>query len=152
MKRFTVNIFLTLALLMLLLLAAVYDLRAQNIEASYSIQSTVMGPQKGYEIGFRNQKGIGAAICYQSSNNLPLEKGPQAYPFTSVDFSAMIKNCGTMSILGHIKTGLVNNQFLIVTPEIETRIQIWKFLHVAIGAGMRSRQAAVSGKIILSTF
>lgn len=150
--RLNLNINLLAFLLLMFLLAIAKKGTAQNLEMSTMVQQTVMGIQSGYSVEYRTKSGIGIGSFFQSTNHLSLEKSVDNYPFYGLGISVPIKQCGGLQLLGHLKTGFVNHSYLIATPEIETRIDIFNFLKLGIGAGYRSRQAAISAKLIITTF
>ena len=125
---------------------------SQTIEVESMVQKTVMGIQSGYEVAFRTKKGFGAGTFYQSTHHLSFEATTSNYPFYGLDLSAPITSCAGAQVLAHIKAGVVNQRYFTINPEIETRIPLTKFAQVGVSAGLRSRQAVVSAKIILKTF
>lgn len=152
MKTNLKNTKLIVLLTLMIILGIARQASAQSIELSGFAQSTVMGLQKGYALDYRIQAGFSLGVFHQSTQNFSFESAKSNYPFTGVNVGFPIKNCGDLSLIGNLKTGLVNNQFLIVTPELETRLAITKFMKIGIGAGMRSRQAALSARLIFHSF
>lgn len=138
-------------IILLALLAFSTQANAQSLELNSTAQQTVMGLQTGHSVAYRMNNGLGIGTFYQSTNYLSLEQSISNYPFYGVDVSATIKNCGSVQVLAHLRTGIVNEKFLIATPELETRISLTRFIKLGIGAGYRSRKAAVSATIILTT-
>lgn len=145
------NLTLIIFLFVMFIVALARPGQAQNLEFSTMAQQTVMGLQKGYAVAFRTKSGWGVGSFFQSTNHLSFEQSADNYPFYGVDISAPLKTCGDLQLLAHVKTGLVNQDFLIATPELETRYKINPFLKIAIGAGYRSQQAAISATLILNT-
>lgn len=149
--KINLNINLIAFLLLMFLLAIAKPGKAQNLEVSTMVQQTSMGFQSGYSVEYRTKIGLGIGAFFQSTNHLSFERSANNYSFYGVDMSAYIKKCGDLQLLAHLKAGLVNQNYLIATPELETRLRIFDFLKVGIGAGYRSRQAAISAKIIITT-
>lgn len=150
--RIKLNINLIAFLILMFLLSFARQSKGQNLEFSTMVQQTTMGLQSGYSVEYRTALGPAIGAFYQSTNHLSFETTPENYPFYGVDLSTPVKRCGDLELLAHLRVGLVNQNFLIATPELETRLSIFDFLKVGLGAGYRSRQAAVSAKLILTTF
>lgn len=140
------------AILILILLAFSVSARSQGLEITSRAQQTIMGMQTGHGIEYRSSKGFGVGGFYQSTNYMSFEQSVTNYPFYGLDLSAPLVKCGNVQVLAHVMTGMVNQKFLIVTPEVETRMTITGFLKLGVGAGYRSRQAAVSARLIITTF
>lgn len=149
--RIKLNLNFLAILLVLFFMALAQISHAQKLEISTMVQQTVRGLQKGLQVDYRTNSGWGAGVFFQASNRWSLEESTSNYPFYGIDVSAPIKTCGDLQLLAHVKAGLVNQNFLIATPELETRFRITKFLILGLGAGYRSRQAALSAKLILTT-
>ncbi len=143
-------IFKAMSILSLVVLSL--QLSAQKLELVAMAQKTVVSPQFGYEIGFRSNKGLGANIFHQSQKTPLNEKRNTPYSFTGLDVSARIKSCSDLNIYTHLYAGLVNKQFFVVIPEIETRIKLYSVFHMGLGASFRNRQPALSIKIIAHAF
>ncbi len=139
-------------LLTALLLLTLVRVNAQHFEAQSYVQETALGLQKGYGVRYISPWRMKFGIFLQSNNNLSLEEGVSNYPFTGIEVSYPISSCGKISMYGNVKGGLVNHQFFAITPEIETVWNFSRFVSLGIGTGVRVREAAISGKIIIKPF
>ena len=149
--RLKLDINLVAAFILLFLIACSIRSKGQGVEISSKVQQTVMGLQTGHSLEFRTADGYGIGSFYQSTNYMSFEQSATNYPFYGLSLSAPLTRCGNVQVLGQLLTGVVNQKFLIATPEIETRIVLTKFIQLGIGAGYRSRQAAVSARLIINT-
>lgn len=121
---------------------------AQSISVTGFAQQTVMGLQKGAELNFIGANGFGVGTFYQSTETISLKESVVNYPFTGINMLFPIAgNCEKIAVQGSIKTGLVNARFLAITPELITNIKFTERLGMALGAGYRSGEAAISAKI-----
>ncbi|RED97005.1 hypothetical protein [Marinoscillum furvescens] len=143
---------LTFFTLLLLLTLGASPLTAQKLEISAIGQQTVMGMQSGYQVATKSSSGFGVGVFVQSSNHFSLETSPTNYPFYGASIMAPIATQGDIQILAHLKSGIVNNQFLIVSPEIETRLTLTDVFALGVTAALRSREAAIGGKITARVF
>lgn len=137
----------TLQLLLLMLI--VLDTKAQVVEISTFTQSTIMGLQKGVEIGVFSKGGLGFSTFYQSTEVFSFETGANNYPYYGFAANVPVKQCSGLSFHAQLRGGVVNQEFIIVTPQVETRLDINHWITGAITAGYRAGQPAVGAKIIL---
>ncbi|MEQ8473528.1 MAG: hypothetical protein RIC35_20190 [Marinoscillum sp.] len=147
----TILLKITLTICLILGSGRSVKVMAQGGEAVTYVQETAMGLQKGYELRYVTRKGFGLGGFVQSSNNFSYESGKDNYPFVGTSIQIPISTCGKIQFCGELKTGLVNNRFLIATPELTTRYTLMKHVKLAISAGIRAQEAAVSAKLILTT-
>ncbi|MFY0608131.1 MAG: hypothetical protein JXR10_15535 [Cyclobacteriaceae bacterium] len=124
----------------------------QSMQAAGYLNQTVMGLQKGYEFKLVNQKGFATGVFYQSTNNFSFERSEENYPFAGASIQVPLSRCNKVRIFGEMKVGLVNNHFLIATPEITIVCKIFRHVDFAFSAGMRSQEASITAKLILTTF
>lgn len=142
--RIRLNLILLIFLLMMIGLA---PLSAQKLEISAHGQQTVMGLQSGYQVAAKTDSGFGLGVFIQSTHHFSLESSSVNYPFYGADLIAPITSHGDLQLLVHLKSGLVNNRFWIIAPEVETRWTLSEIFSVGLTAAVRSRQAAVGGKL-----
>ena len=133
-----------------LLVLIVCMLSGQQMTAHTYVQQTVMGVQKGF--GLRTQQaGWGIGMVFQSTQTGSVETGTDNYPMFAVEGIFPIAASGKLSFSLAPKVGIVNEQFLVFIPEVETNIRVANWVYLGIGAGIRAREAATSIKLILKT-
>lgn len=124
---------------------------AQSVAGEAYVQKSIIGIQKGYEFKFVGKKGFGYGVFHQSTDVTSFEAKGNNYPFTGIELEVPIKRCGNLQVSGSLKGGFVNEHFLVVTPEITTKMNFGKFLAVGLGTGYRAGQSSVALKVILKT-
>lgn len=135
----------------MLSMVLINELKAQHAYGSVFIQNTIAGLQQGTEIGFLTQKQFAVGAFFQSTEILNVEKSVHNYPYYGVTLQAPIKtSCNGVSFLAQVKTGVVNNEFIVVTPQLETQLDITSFLKVGFNMGYRAGHSAIGARVILN--
>ena len=129
-----------------------FHLSAQRIEVHGYLQETIMGTQKGYSLRMAATNRLKIGAFYQSTYHLEFENKEGNYSYKGLEAVFPLKSCGNLTFNAVAKVGLVNSDFLIVTPEIETTWHLTRHIGVAVGAGVRAREAAISAKAIIKLF
>ena len=137
-------------LLVLFVLFGVSKLFGQSLEIGLGAQKNVMDIQYNYDLTFRYKNFFGLGVFGQSSKYMSFEQENNNYPIIGLDMSMPVKTCEELRVLVHLKGGLVNNQFIIVTPELETRLKLFKHIHLSTSIGIRRNQAAIAGKLLIT--
>ena len=139
-------------IIFILILGLQISTKAQKLEAEVFLQQTVMGLQKGYSVKTVSDFGLRYGVFFQSNNHFSFKEGQSNYPYAGIDLSYPISKCGKVKLYANLKSGLVDYKFLAVSPEIESNIDITRFLSIGVGSGLRARKAAVSCKVIIKPF
>jgi hypothetical protein len=124
---------------------------AQAISAEVYVQHSVIGLQKGLAAKYTTQKGYGLGAFHQSSDNFSFETEGSNYPFSGIEVEVPFTRCGRLQLTGSIKGGFVNGKYLILTPEINTKVYFGRFIALGLGAGYRAGQTALALKLIVKT-
>ena len=119
----------------------------QGLEIGLGVQKNVMDIQYTYDLTFRYKNFLGLGVFGQSSQYISFEEKENNYPIIGLDISLPLKTCEELRILAHLKGGLVNNQFFIITPELETRLKLIKHIYLSTSIGIRRNQEAIGGKL-----
>lgn len=134
-----------------IILIAIVQLTAssQSLTGQAFLQQTVMGTQKGFGLRIQNQKGWGLGLIHQSTLKSSKESLGERYPFYGIEAVVPLTKCGNMRFFFTPKTGIVNEQFFILIPEVETEIKITDTFSAGITAGIRARQSATGIKLLI---
>ncbi|MFK7953724.1 MAG: hypothetical protein AB8B73_12830 [Ekhidna sp.] len=143
MKKLVVIILFSLVLL---------SVRAQNISFESFIQDSRIGLQTGYGVYYLNKNGWGVGTVFQSSIWKPTESTGTNYSFIGLEARVPIQNCSRLKLYFAPKIGLVNKDFLVFLPELQTEYLITNSFGMGVGAGVRMREAAVSFKVFFQPF
>lgn len=125
--------------------------KAQSFKLDTYVQHSVIGLQKGYAAKFLFKNSLGLGVFHQSSDNLSFETQNKNYPFTGLEIEFCIAKCENIQIIGAYKGGFVNEKFLVLVPEITTKIRLIEFVSLGLGTSYRAGQAAVAMKLVFQT-
>lgn len=135
-----------------LILVLSSKIHAQSVDITNYLQETVMGVQQGYEAKLVTKKGFGLGSFYQSGNGIFFgEKNTAAYPFYGASVQVPFNQDCRVRVYGELKTGFANQKYLVVTPELTTQYRIISHVRLAVSAGYRAQEPALSAKLILTT-
>lgn len=124
----------------------------QNIVVSAGAEKTVAGNQYGGSLMFETKSSWGAGAFYQAGITRDNGEGYLKNPFYGIALQAPIARSQRISFCGLLRTGMVNEKYLVVVPSLETRIQITPKAGVAVGAGLRSGYPSLSAKLFIKLF
>lgn len=131
--------------------AILNEAKAQQVYGSVFAQNTIAGLQQGTEIGYTGSKNFGVGVFFQSTEVMSLERSIQNYPFYGLSVQVPIKaNCNGLSFVARARTGLVNHEFVVITPQLETQLDINKFLKVGLNMSYRAGHSAIGARLIMS--
>lgn len=120
----------------------------QHIEASVYGEKNIVGFQKGAEVGFVTNRNFKSTYFYQATQKVSFGENTRNYPFHGVNLQFPIKQCDGLIFSGSVRTGFVNNKYLIITPQVSTEFRIKGPLSMAVTAGYRAGQAAMGAKVL----
>lgn len=131
---------------LLLLLVAILSSRGQEIGVRSFVQQTVMGTQEGYAVSIDfGRIGVGAVM--QSNSELLGESEDRKYPFVGVEVRFPLNVSDKLTLYASPKFGMVDQQFFVMIPEVQTEMRLNRIVTLVLGTGIRARQAAVSAGI-----
>lgn len=125
--------------------------QAQSFKLDTYVQHSVIGLQKGYAAKYVSDRGFGIGVFHQSSNNLSFEAANRNYPFTGLEIEYAFAKCGNVQVIGSYKGGFVNHKFLVMVPEVTTRVKLIEYVSLGLGTSYRAGQAAVAIKLVFQT-
>lgn len=125
---------------------------AQHLEVQAYAQETIVGMQKGYSIKKVTKKGMKMGVFHQSTQSFSFKDQANNYPFTGAEFAYPVTQCGKIRLYANLKTGIVNNQFIVAIPEIESEIAINQLLTAGIASSVRAGEAAIAFKLNVVIF
>jgi len=134
----------------LMLVIASQTASAQRFTAQLFVEQNIMGNQKGIQIGTSLFHYARVAYFYQASHKVSFEKDSNNYAFTGLNISIPIKRCEDISFWAGMKTGIVNDQFLIATPQLTTQIALVKHVNLLINTAYRAGHPAVGTALSLN--
>jgi hypothetical protein len=138
-------------LIIMTAIAILSEVRGQHIYGSVFTQNTIAGLQQGTEVGYTGARNFGVGVFFQSTEVMSLERSLHNYPFYGVSAQVPIKaGCNGLSFVAQVRAGLVNHEFIIVTPQLETQLDINHFIKVGLNMSHRAGHSAVGARLILT--
>lgn len=132
-----------------LLLAFSLSAMAQGLLLQAGVEKTVSGNQVATGITLESKKLWGVGIFGQADYAIsPTEDSRMlANPFYGVVLQAPLMRSEKIAFLTSLRAGLVNEQFFVLVPSVETRMAIHSRLGLSIGSAIRMGHPSVTGKV-----
>lgn len=148
---------LFIAVLAILLLGFIKSANAQHVMVRTYIEQTKVGPKSGvsaayvskfgFEVGgfYQNERYMNSIMVFdQNPSQFPKEYEQEFYGFlvaapviTREDFQSKVV----------IRTGLINNEYLTITPTFLTEIKPYERVSMGLGVGFRAFRPTWQGSI-----
>lgn len=141
----------TIAFILICLLSQ-SELKAQQIEVQAYAQETIVGIQKGYSIRKVAKSGMKVGIFHQSTRNFSFLEDGNNYPYTGGEISYPVTSCGNIRLYATLKAGILNQQFILAVPEIESEVTLNRYVNISIASSYRAGEAAVALKASIRLF
>ncbi len=125
---------------------------SQDMVVAAGAEKTVNGNQYGGSVMYENRKLWGAGVYYQTGITPDNGEGYLKNPFYGIALQGPIASSQRITFFGVLRTGIVNEKFLVVVPSLETRILITRKAGATIGAGLRSGYPSLSAKLFIRLF
>ncbi len=119
------------------------------LTAAYA-EYTVAGVQYGGMATWATERQWGAGIFYQSS--LQTTENSNIKKYYGLMLQVPIVRASKLLLTGTLRSGIVNDQFLVIVPGLETKVDLGKKIAVAFGMSVRMNYPAVSSKFIIKLF
>ncbi|MBS1509010.1 MAG: hypothetical protein JSS79_20400 [Bacteroidetes bacterium] len=104
---------------------------AQHISLVPTVEKTVAGNQYGSLLVFQTKRLWSIGGFYQSSVTRTSEGIQTSNPFYGVSISAPLVRSGKINLLANGRVGVVNEDFLVVVPGLETEVKISRSISVS---------------------
>lgn len=137
----------TLFLITLLALVTTGKLYAQEVEASAYVEQNVYAFQKGLEVGFVTGRYLKVSYFFQGKDVKGIGELGKNHMFHGLGVQIPVKRCDGIMVSAGMKAGFVNNQYIIVTPQVTTEIRIMGPVHLAVTAGYRAGHPTIGSKL-----
>lgn len=138
---------ITAATLLLLSTFAIGQKMVVGLELEY----TVTGAQFGNSILYESKKQWALGAFYQSGIATTDDRSEKDR-FYGAQMQFPLIKADRLSLLGSLRTGLVNDKFFVAVPGLETRINLGKHFGVAFIMSARKAYPAVATKLIVRLF
>jgi hypothetical protein len=121
---------------------------SQKLLTSTYAEYTVTGVQYGGAATYATDRQWGVGIFYQSSLGAT-ENHKKYYGLLA---QVPIVRTPQLLLTGTLRSGLANDQFVVIVPGLETRIELSKKIALAFGMSVRMNYPALSSKFIVKLF
>src|SRR5688572_6005182 len=143
------KLIIILALLLQLKIA-----RTQHLNLSLLAEKTVAGSDYGATLVYENKGQWGVGFFGQTG--LSKQNNEEGFsmknPFYGLTVQAPLVRTEKITFLLNTRAGLVNQNFFIVVPGLETRIHILSRFAAVVGVGLRHGHPSASIKIMTRVF
>lgn len=138
----------TALIILLLVLIGLSNAWCQKLLTSTYAEYTVAGVQYGGSATLATDRQWGVGIFYQSS----LRVGENYKNYYGLLMQVPVVRTPQLLLTGTLRSGIANDQFFVIVPGLETRIELSKRFAVAFGMSVRMNYPAVSSKFIVKLF
>lgn len=135
---------------------------SQNFLIYSGVEKTVSGNQYGTSMLLETYRLWAVGVFYQASlGRVGSESLVYSNPFYGMIFQAPLAKNDRISFFATLRTGLVNDDFYVMVPSLETRIDLSRQTSkrmpkpnssrygICIGTGFRYGYPSISGKVFL---
>jgi hypothetical protein len=129
-------------------------IKAQHVMIVTGAEKTVAGMEYAATLLVETSRLWGVGSFYQTGLSRENAEGTlqQKNIFYGMVFQVPVVKADRMAFLFNLRSGFVNQHFLVVVPSVETRMQMSKKIGIAIGTGFRMGYPSISGKLMYTLF
>lgn len=140
-------------ILVVILLSFSATIQAQTLVLSTGIEKTVADTESQFMMGYQSKKQWAIGTFYQNSlNNFTNENNREQSYWYGAFTTLSIAKSEKVSFYAMVRGGLMNEQFVVLVPSLETKIKISKWLAVGVASSYRQGYPAFSIKTQISLF
>jgi hypothetical protein len=127
---------------------------SQGLVVQLGAEKTVAGTQLSFASGMENKKQWSVGGFYQVDARALTQEGytPSRQSLYGVFLQVPVARCEKLALFANLRTGLVDNKFLVVIPSVETRYSISPRTGFGIGSGIRMGHPSVFGRFFVKMF
>jgi hypothetical protein len=123
---------------------------SQDMIVSVLLESLVTGSQSGVSMMYESKAAFGMGGFYQRDLRPSRELGTLS-TFYGAQIQVPLVKSERLLFSAVVRGGLVN-EFIVLVPGLETRINIRRRFALALSSSMRMNYPALSGKVIVKIF
>lgn len=127
----------------------VVAVNAQQLSLVPTVEKTVAGNQYGSLLVFQTKRLWSVGGFYQTSLTRTSEGIQTSNPFYGVSISAPLVRSGKINLLANGRVGVVNEDFVVVVPGLETEVKITRFIGVSALMSMRMSYPSAALRIAI---
>ena len=122
---------------------------AQHISIMPTVEKTVAGNQYGTLLVLQTKKLWSIGGFYQASFTRTAEGVQATNPFYGVSISAPLVRSGKLNLFANGRVGVVNHDFLVVVPGLETEVRITRLISVSALMSVRMSYPSAAARIAI---
>ncbi len=140
-------------ILIVILFSFSATIQAQTLVLSTGIEKTVADTESQLMMGYQSKKQWAIGTFYQNSLNKFINENNRDQSFWYGAFTTLsIAKSDKISFYAMARIGLIDEQFIVVVPSLETKIKISKCFSVGVASSYRQGYPAFSIKTQISLF
>jgi hypothetical protein len=120
---------------------------AQHLSLVPTVEKTVAGNQYGSMLVFQTKRLWSIGGFYQASLTRTSEGVQTTNPFYGVSISAPLVRSGKLNLFANGRVGVVNQDFLVVVPGLETEVRITRSISVSGLMSVRMSYPSAAARI-----
>lgn len=138
---------------LIILLVSATAIQAQTLVLSTGVEKTVANIESQFMMGYQSKKQWTIGTFYQNSlNTLTNESNRSQSYWYGVFTTLSIAKSEKISFYALLRTGLRDEQFIVIVPSLETKIEVAKWFSVGVASSYRQGYPAFSIKTQFSLF
>jgi hypothetical protein len=139
--------------LFIILLFSASAIQAQTLVLSTGIEKSVADMESQFMMGYQSKKQRSIGTFYQNGiNRFISENNHEQSNWYGVFTALPIAKSEKISVHAMLRTGLMDQQFVVIAPSLETKIKVSKWLAVGVASSYRQGYPAFSIKTQFSLF
>jgi N-acetylneuraminic acid mutarotase len=120
---------------------------AQRVSLVPTVEKTVAGNQYGALLMFQTKKLWSVGGFYQASLTRTGEGVQTSNPFYGISVNAPLVRAGKMNLYANGRFGVVNQNFLVIVPGLETEVRVSRWISVSALMSMRMSYPSAAARI-----
>jgi hypothetical protein len=137
---------------LLLLILTVHVSLSQRMMLTPGVEKTVSEYQYGATLLLQTNKKWGLGGFYQTGISKEEEGTVKKNPFYGAVLYAPLSKTDKINFYATLRCGVVNENFVVIVPGLETQLRLFKNFQAGFGMGYRMGYPSVSCKIYTSIF
>jgi hypothetical protein len=134
--------------LLVVFVSIVFSAKSQTLQLSIGVEKTAPKCLYGGGLTFETKKKWGLGVFYQAAI---LNEAKESLKFNDAFYGlvvqAPIAKSQKIDFFATARLGLVNEDFFVVVPGLETRIKTWRKLSTTFGMGYRVGYPSIGVKL-----
>ncbi|MEO7991295.1 MAG: hypothetical protein ABI663_17220 [Chryseolinea sp.] len=142
-------------LMILIFILHIANALGQNVTASLGLERTVAGTESQFTAGYESKKEWSLGAFYQTKLTLSpfeMEKINSSASWYGIYLNAPLVRLTKISLYAQVRTGLLERQFIVFVPSLETKVRLTQRLSLTVGSSFRHTYPAFLLKANISLF